>query len=217
MAYGNYPRPNREMMNQRGGDRYGNRRHDRDDWTTDDLGYGEEGYGFGYGRGYAPYGEYPPYGGLYAAFSPYATPERYRAYGDRGYGDRRYGDRGQRGGRDMWDRAGDEIASWFGDEDAERRRERDERRDDEGHRGRGPKGYQRSDSRINEDVHDRLTDHPGLDASNITVRVENGEVTLDGQVSRRGDKRAAEDCAESVTGVRHVQNNLRLQEQSSVT
>ncbi len=85
--------------------------------------------------------------------------------------------------RDMWDRAGDEIASWFGDEDAERRRDMDARRD-ESHRGRGPKGYLRSDSRINEDVHDRLTDHPRLDASDISVSVENGEVTLSGFVRR---------------------------------
>jgi osmotically-inducible protein OsmY len=198
MAYGNYPQ--RDMMNQRGRSGY-NRRPDRGDWTTDDLGYGDEGYGYGR-RGY---GDYPLYGGLYAGFNPYGTSDRYRPYGDRE----------RRGERDMWDRAGDEVASWFGDEDAQRRREMDEREDDS-HRGRGPKGYMRSDSRINEDVHDRLTDHPRLDASEVTVSVENGEVTLSGFVRRRGDKRIAEDCADGVTGVKNVQNNLRVREQTDM-
>jgi hypothetical protein len=40
-----------------------------------------------------------------------------------------------RGDRGFWDRAGDEVASWFGDEEAERRRREDARRD-ERHGGR---------------------------------------------------------------------------------
>ena len=40
-------------------------------------------------------------------------------------------------------------------------------------------------------------------------------VTLDGTVSTRLQKRRAEDCAEDVSGVKHVQNNLRVQEQST--
>ena len=35
--------------------------------------------------------------------------------------------------------------------------------------GRGPRGYRRSDDRIGEDVCDRLTDDPALDASGIEV------------------------------------------------
>jgi hypothetical protein len=41
--------------------------------------------------------------------------------------------RSQQGGRDergFWDRASDEVASWFGDDDAERRRRQDQRRDE---------------------------------------------------------------------------------------
>ena len=78
------------------------------------------------------------------------------------------------------------------------------------HRGRGPRGYQRSDGRIQEDVCDRLTDDPFIDASDVMVSVTNGELTLAGHVFRREDKRRAEDLAETVTGVRHVQNNLRV-------
>lgn len=83
--------------------------------------------------------------------------------------------------------------------------------DDPGHRGRGPKGYQRSDARIREDVSDVLADDPHLDASHIDVAVENGEVRLSGRVASRGDRRHAEDLAESVRGVRHVQNDLRAE------
>jgi hypothetical protein len=80
------------------------------------------------------------------------------------------------------------------------------------HRGRGPKGYQRSDARILEDVNDRLTEDPHVDASEIDVRVENREVTLSGMVNSRFEKRHAEDITEAVSGVTHVQNNLRIQQ-----
>ncbi len=78
------------------------------------------------------------------------------------------------------------------------------------HRGKGPKGYVRSDQRIEEDVCERLADDPDLDASAISVTVENGEVTLAGLVDDRRAKRRAEDCTEAAYGVRHVQNNLRV-------
>ncbi len=78
------------------------------------------------------------------------------------------------------------------------------------HAGRGPKGYQRSDERIREDVCVRLTDHPEIDASDIEVRVDSGEVTLSGTVDERPTKRMAEDVAASVNGVRDVHNQLRV-------
>ncbi|WP_414473864.1 CBS domain-containing protein [Microvirga sp. M2] len=79
----------------------------------------------------------------------------------------------------------------------------------EDHRGRGPRNYQRSDDRIREDVNERLGDDARLDASEIEVMVQNREVTLTGTVRDRNEKRWAEDIAESVSGVTHVQNNLR--------
>lgn len=123
--------------------------------------------------------------------------------GERGYGERGYG---ERGGRDFWDKAGDEVASWLGDEEAAQRRRQDQ------HRGRGPRGYKRSDERIREDINDRLTDDWMLDASDINVMVQSCEVTLNGEVGSREDKRCAEDIAESVSGVSHVQNNLRVRQ-----
>jgi osmotically-inducible protein OsmY len=83
------------------------------------------------------------------------------------------------------------------------------------HRGRGPKSYARSNDRIREDVCDRLTDDPNIDASQIEVSVSNGEVTLSGRVGDRNAKRSAEELAERIGGVRRVQNNLRVNQGST--
>ena len=181
------------------GDRYGSYRDlgragytagDREVWQTDDLGYGEFGYNDGgYRRSDRDY---------------YGDRGFARGYGYQGNDDRNYGRQ-----RDFMDRASDEVASWFGDEDAERRRQMDQ------FRGRGPKGYVRTDERIREDVNDKLSDDPMLDASDIEVVVASGEVTLNGTVNARQDKRRAEDLAESVSGVNHLQNNLRVKTTSA--
>ncbi len=151
--------------------------------------------------------------------------ERGRDLGGDFSSDYSYGSRGSQGGdrgrdpgearrrwnedrgedRGFWDRAGDEVASWFGNDEAERRRRQDAR-----HEGRGPKGYRRSDDRIREDVSDRLTDDPFIDASEIEIQVSDAEVTLTGTVDSRNARRRAEDLAERVSGVTHVQNNLRV-------
>jgi osmotically-inducible protein OsmY len=110
--------------------------------------------------------------------------------------------------RSWWERATDQVATWFGDEGAEQRRDADREAAD--HRGRGPKGYKRSDERIREDVSDRLYDDPHVDASEIDVGVSGGEVTLSGTVDSRDARRRAEDVAERVSGVTYVQNNLRV-------
>lgn len=77
--------------------------------------------------------------------------------------------------------------------------------------GKGPKGYSRSDDRIKEDVSDRLEQHGDIDASNIEVRVQQGEVTLEGTVEDRQTKRMAEDLVEECSGVKEVHNHLRIQ------
>lgn len=133
----------------------------------------------------------------------YGAPS-YRGYGRGG------DDRNLRGEQDRgWlDRAADEVSSWFGDEEAQRRRSMDEIGN--GRRGLGPKGYVRPDERIREDVCDRLCDDAMVDASDIEVAVAGSEVTLTGTVESRRERRRAEECAERVTGVTHVQNNLRV-------
>ena len=108
-----------------------------------------------------------------------------------------------------WDRSRDEVSSWFGDDDAQRRRRMDEM-ERKNHRGKGPKDYQRSEARIREDVSDRLSDDDDLDASEIDVRVSGNEVILSGTVEDRDSKRRAEDIAESVSGVSNVQNQLKI-------
>lgn len=109
----------------------------------------------------------------------------------------------------------DEGRNAYGDRDYYGRREYDEvpgeyRRKTGGFVGRGPKGYTRSDERIREDVCELLTDDPRVDASNIDVKVENSEITLTGTVHAREDKRLAEDLADRVSGVKDVQNRLRV-------
>ena len=203
--------------------------------------------------------------------------------------------------RGFFDRAEDEVRSWFGDDDAEHRRERDHRHDDarpggfrgydgpeadryrrnydvgddadrrarEGyssgrffyetderrsrsagrpmggsrrsagmeyrgedrdmgsgasgsgyrsggsmgtsHAGRGPSGYSRSAERVTEDVNEALMDDHDVDATHVRVSVEDGEVTLEGTVASRSQKRRAEDVAERCRGVRDVHNRLRIE------
>lgn len=76
--------------------------------------------------------------------------------------------------------------------------------------GRGPRGYTRGDERIREDVCDRLTDDPRIDASDIDVQVKGGEVTLNGSVRTRDEKRFTEDVIERISGVRDVNNHLKV-------
>jgi len=107
--------------------------------------------------------------------------------------------------RGFLDRAADTVASWFGGPEPDYRSS-----PRHSHRGKGPKGYHRSDQRISDDAHDVLTDDPYLDASEIVVTVSNGEVTLAGVVADREAKHRAERCVERISGVDHVQNNLRI-------
>lgn len=111
----------------------------------------------------------------------------------------------QRDDRNWWDRAGDEVLSWLGDDYAERRR-----RQDTTHRGKGPKNYKRSDERILEDIHNRLTDEWNIDASDIEVTVTDGEVILTGFVADRFQKRRAADIADDVYGVTNVENRIKV-------
>ncbi|MFC5087375.1 BON domain-containing protein [Microvirga arabica] len=76
--------------------------------------------------------------------------------------------------------------------------------------GRGPRNFRRPDGRILDDVGQRLTEDGYVDASDIEVSVQDQEVTLSGTVSTLFEKRRAEDIADSVSGVTHVQNNLRV-------
>jgi hypothetical protein len=75
--------------------------------------------------------------------------------------------------------------------------------------GRGPKGYQRGDDRIRADICDRLM-QGWMNAEDVEVQVKDGNVTLSGTVRSRDEKRAIEDLAEAVLGVKDVDNNIRV-------
>jgi len=97
--------------------RYENRGYGRDYGPYDQGRYGyNQGQGYGSDRGYRDRDDFD-----------YRGDRNYRG----GYGGAYRGERGEYGRRDRdWmDRAGDEVASWMGDDDAEYRREMDRRRD----------------------------------------------------------------------------------------
>jgi len=156
------------------------------DWQRDDIGAEGSGQAFAgnEGRGYG-------YGSDYRS-----------EYGGRGFGGG--DDYGHRTSvRSGWsDRATGGTASRFNEGEAGS--------GGATHRGRGPKGYRRSDERIKEDVSDRLAEDRYVDASDLEVSIENGEVTLRGSVDDRQAKRQAEDLAERVSGVSQVQVHLRV-------
>lgn len=78
------------------------------------------------------------------------------------------------------------------------------------HRGKGPRGYTRSDERIREDVCERLSEHHYIDASAIAVEVKDGVVTLEGSVDDRWQKYQAEDLIDATSGVKDINNRLTV-------
>lgn len=77
-------------------------------------------------------------------------------------------------------------------------------------RGVGPKGYVRPDARITEDLCEQLMHDDRIDASELSVRVDKGVVTLEGTVDQRWIKHRVEDLAERCPGVRDVDNRVRV-------
>jgi hypothetical protein len=84
-----------------------------------------------------------------------------------------------------------------------------------GRRNRGPKGYQRSDDRIKEDVSEQLMRSGQIDASEVTVQVQDGKVTLEGTVPSRSMKYALEDLCDRCLGVKEVDNRVRVERSGS--
>lgn len=78
------------------------------------------------------------------------------------------------------------------------------------HRGRGPKGYTRSDELLREIICEQLTDDPFIDASEVSVDVELGEVTLRGTVADRQQKYAIEDLVADIAGVNEIHNHVSV-------
>ncbi|MBA3522664.1 MAG: BON domain-containing protein [Gemmatimonadales bacterium] len=87
----------------------------------------------------------------------------------------------------------------------------DERDNDDSALGGGARA--RDDVRIREVIRRRLAQRSDLDASDIEVQVESGEVTLAGTVAERDARWLAEDLLEAIPGVSLVHNHLRLSDQ----
>jgi osmotically-inducible protein OsmY len=68
----------------------------------------------------------------------------------------------------------------------------------------------RTDSDIQRDVEEELNWDPDIDAKNISVKVNDGVVTLTGFVPSYTDKYAAERIAKRIMGVKAVANDLEV-------
>jgi len=182
---------------------YGERLRDRDFGRSD---YSRRSFDTerDYGRSRGTFGDTSTGAGsqLAAARGEWREPSReYSDYRDT-WGRSRTSNRNEPG---FLERASETVSSWFNDDYRGRR----------GYRGHGPANYNRSDERVLEDACDALTEDWGIDARNIQVTVQSGDVTLDGTVPSREQKRRAEDLVDSLSGVKHVQNNLRVTQTST--
>lgn len=74
----------------------------------------------------------------------------------------------------------------------------------------GPKGYQRSDERLREDISERLMEAHYIDSSDVTVEVSGAKVVLDGTVPERPMKHAIEDLVDACPGVQDIDNRIRV-------
>lgn len=75
---------------------------------------------------------------------------------------------------------------------------------------RGPKGYQRSDERIKEDICERLMQSYFIDSSEVSVDVRGAKVMLEGTVPERYMKHAIEDVVDACLGVEDIENRIRV-------
>jgi hypothetical protein len=81
-----------------------------------------------------------------------------------------------------------------------------------GYAGVGPTDRWRTDERIQEILHERLTGADTIDATAVIVAVTDGHVTLNGWVPERRMKHDAEEVAHHVHGVVDVDNRIRVGE-----
>lgn len=115
--------------------------------------------------------------------------------------------------RSWMDRAGDFLGGRprHDDRHENERRHLDERRPVDERDVRRTRRDGPSDRVLWAVITERLDHERRLDLRDVEVDVRDGEVTLNGTVRRKEDKRRIEDIAD-VDGVRHVQNNLRVRD-----
>jgi hypothetical protein len=139
-------------------------------------------------------------------------PQSHRTYGYRGYGSGFGRGTGQYGGAVHWGTGFGGVGSpsyggstlpragFFTSEVWEPGR----------YAGLSPKGYSRSDDRIQEDICDDLTRRADIDPSQLTVSVQDGEVTLAGTVEDIHARSLADEIASRCAGVKQVHNEIRV-------
>ena len=74
----------------------------------------------------------------------------------------------------------------------------------------------KTDSQIKSDVQDELAWEPSIDETKIGVGVDDGVVTLSGEVNSYSKKLAAEKAAKSVSGVKAVAEDIEVKHPSSL-
>lgn len=79
----------------------------------------------------------------------------------------------------------------------------------------GPRGYQRSDESIRDQICERLSYARRVDVSDVSVDVSNGVVSLSGTVRNRGQKYYIEEVADDTYGVIEVNNDIRVRREST--
>lgn len=79
---------------------------------------------------------------------------------------------------------------------------------------RGPKNYARSDERLRELICERLLQEQMVDASDVSVEVKDGLVTLEGTVPERQMRHLIEDTVDCCWGVQDIENHIGIQSQS---
>lgn len=196
-SYGNrYGNDNDRINRQQSSGGWDNN-HNRQDWGRANVNTGDYNSGRNYGNNYS-------------GNRNYRNENDGSSYSENRYGGdtRNFGNANQGGiTGNWWERTKNKVSDMFSDDDDSRDRNRSYTG---GYRGKGPSDYRRSEDRIREDICDRLTDDDRVDASNISVKIEDDAVVLSGTVASREEKRRAEDLVESVSGVRNVENRLRV-------
>ena len=76
--------------------------------------------------------------------------------------------------------------------------------------GKGPKGYKRSPERIKDDACEILARDFELDASGISVELDDRVLILKGEVASRRDKRRAEWLLDELPGIEDIRNLLTI-------
>jgi len=164
---------------------------------------GTPGYGRGYGRDFGGGGPNQGFDGSHGqGYGGGVGPTDYReGFGGEAYGG---GMQGADYARSFGGRGED-----FGGDDRNWLDQRADERSQGPHRGRGPRGWSRQDERIREEVCERLLQDRLLDARGVEVTVQDGVVSLTGEVPGASDAAHAEMLARQAPGVVDVRSELR--------